>query len=71
MKVRAGSVYRFNPNLLDQIHVCARGLKAGDKVMVVKLNGAPPPNTMGQCHVNGPDGQFAGMVSCKSLEKIA
>jgi hypothetical protein len=70
MKVRAGGRYKFVPNLLDQIHVCSLGLKAGDVVTVVKLNGAPPPNTMGQCHVNDADGNFAGMVSCNSLEKI-
>lgn len=70
MKVVTGRRYKFAPNLLDQIHVCAPGLKAGDIVTVVKLNGAPPPNTMGQCHVNGPDGHFAGMVSCNSLEPL-
>ena len=68
MKVVAGRKYRFTPNLLDRIHVCAN-LRAGDIVTVVKLHGAPPPNTMGQCHVNGPDGKFAGMVSCNSLDK--
>lgn len=70
MRVISGRKYRFNPNLLDRIHVCASSLNKGDIVTVVKLNGAPPPNTMGQCHVNGPDGKFAGMVSCNSLEKI-
>lgn len=64
-RVVAGGHYRFIPNLLDQIHVCAN-LKAGDMVRVVRLRGAPPPGTMGQCHVDGPNG-FAGMVSCNSL----
>ena len=67
MKVRANQSYRYWPNLLDQIHACAPGLKPGDLVKVVQLRLAPPPNTMGQCHVNGPDGSFAGMVSCNSL----
>jgi hypothetical protein len=69
MKVRAGSFYRFEPNLLDQIHVCAQ-LRKGEIVQVVKLRGCPPPNTMGQCHVNGSNGEFAGMVSCKSLVAV-
>lgn len=71
MKVRTGSIYRYVPNLLDQFRPAThRPLKAGDHVRVVKLHGAPPPNTMGQCHVEGPDGEFAGMVSCNSLEKL-
>lgn len=69
MKVRAGSTYRFVPNLMDQIHVCAPSLRPGDIVKVTAMRGCPPPNTMGQCHVIGPDGKFAGMVSCNSLEK--
>jgi hypothetical protein len=68
MKVRAGGIYRFAPNMLDQIHNCAPELRPGDIVTVVKLRGAPGPNVMGQCHVNGPDGRFSGMVSCNSLE---
>lgn len=70
MRVVAGRKYRFNPNLLDQIHVCAKGLRAGEIVRVVKLHGAPPPNTMGQCHVEDAQGVFRGMVSCNSLEKL-
>lgn len=69
MKVRAGQIYRFVPNLLDQIHNCAKGLNAGDLVKVVKLRGCPPPNTMGQCHVEKSGYGFVGMVSCNSLEK--
>lgn len=70
MRVVAKRSYTYRPNLLDRMHVCAPGLKDGDIVTVVKLHGAPPPNTMGQCHVNGPDGRFAGMVSCNSLEPV-
>lgn len=70
MRVTAGRQYRFEPNLLDLIHPCADSLRSGDVVTVVRLHGAPPPNTMGQCHVNGPDGRFAGMVSCNSLTPL-
>lgn len=69
MRVTTGRAYVFQPNMLDQIHQCAN-LKPGDRVTVVKLRGCPPPNTMGQCHVNGPDGKFAGMVSCNSLHIV-
>ena len=67
MKVRANGIYRFWPNLLDQIHNCAPGLEPGDLVRVVRLRGAPPPNTMGQCHVEKSGHGFVGMVSCNSL----
>lgn len=69
MRVKAGAFYRFTPNLLDQIHQCA-DLRPDAVVQVVRLRGCPPPNTMGQCHVNGPDGRFAGMVSCNSLTPV-
>ena len=70
MKVRANARYLFIPNLLDRMQVCAPNLKNGDVVTVVKLYGCPPPNAMGMCHVNGPDGKFAGMVSCNSLSAL-
>lgn len=69
MKVFAGRKYVFDPVFIDRSHVCAPGLKPGDVVEVVRLRSAPGPNVMGQCHVNGPDGRFAGMVSCNSLKK--
>ena len=67
MKVRKNSFYVFNPVLMDRIHKCA-DLQPGDIVKVIHPNGCPPPNTMGQCHVEK-DGKFVGMVSTASLSK--
>lgn len=69
MKARAGTVYRYVPNLLDSMHRCARA-SPGQLVRVVKLRFAPPPNTMGQCHIEDMAGHFLGMVSCNSLYHV-
>lgn len=71
MKVRANSLYVFVPNGMDrampQHH---RHTPAGTVVRVVKLPGAPGPNTMGQCHIEGSASNFIGMVSTGSLYRI-
>lgn len=66
MKVRANGVYVYDPCLLDACDG-RTNLKKGDLVQVVALRGCPPPNTMNHAHVNGPDGEFAGLVCCGSL----
>jgi hypothetical protein len=68
MKVRKGNTYKFVPNGWDHFDP-KTDLKSGDIVKVVHPNGCPPPNTMGCCHVEK-DGQFKGLVSTGSLEKI-
>lgn len=68
MKVRKNAYYIFKPCGWD-IADPKTNLKEGDKVQVVALRGCPPPNTMGHCHVNGPDGKFAGLVCTGSLTK--
>jgi hypothetical protein len=65
-RVRAGSRYRFDPCPLDLLHPCSSA-DSGDVVQVVKLPGCPPPNTMGQCHIQSAEGKFLGMVSTASL----
>jgi hypothetical protein len=67
-RVRLGATYRFEPTLLDKLHPCCDA-SPGEQVQVGQLHGAPPPNTMGQCHVNHLDGRLAGMVSVQSLVK--
>jgi hypothetical protein len=67
-RVRLGATYRFEPVPLDRLHPCCDATP-GELVKVCKLYGAPPPNTMGQCHINHLDGQLAGMVSVHSLVK--
>lgn len=69
MRVRKGGVYVYQPVLLDACDPKAT-LQAGELVRVIQLPGVPPPNTMGQCHVERvSDGKFAGMVCCNSLQK--
>jgi len=70
-RVRANTKYRFNPCMWDVI-VPTSGLtaKPGDIVKVINLPMAPPANTMGQCYIEDKDGNFAGMVSVHSLDKI-
>lgn len=70
MRVRAGSLYFYNPVLLDVVDG-RTNLKKGDIVRVVNLNGAPPANTMGHCYVADPNtNDFIGMVACNSLELL-
>ena len=70
-RVRVNTKYRFNPFGLDIIRPTS-GLtaKAGDIVKVINLPNAPKANTMGQCYIEDVNGNFAGMVSVGSLDKI-
>jgi hypothetical protein len=68
-KVRAGSTYRYEPVWLDKLDPPHGRPEVGTLLTVVKLHGCPPPNTMGHCHVNFPNGDFAGLVSVHSLVK--
>lgn len=71
MRVRVGASYVFNPVPFDVLNPTANiPLKAGDRVTVVNLPGAPKANTMGMCYV-ALDGTFAGMVMTNSLTKAA
>ena len=70
MKVRVGSKYKYNPVMMDILYPASiNTLKLGDIVKVVNKFGCPPANTMGHCYVEK-DGEFQGLVSCNSLEKI-
>jgi hypothetical protein len=71
MKVRAGSVYIYHPNLLD-IADARTSLKSGDSVRVVNLPGCPKANTMGHAHVEDVNtGAFIGLVHTNSLHTKA
>src|SRR5208282_4608862 len=66
-KVKANQVYWYHPNLLDRCDA-RTDLKSGDTVRVKNLQGCPPCNTMGHCHVVEPStGQFIGLVHVNSL----
>jgi hypothetical protein len=70
VKVRANTIYQYNPVFLDQFD-SRTDLKKGDLVRVVNLPGCPRANTMGHCHVADPTtGHFIGLVCCNSLESV-
>lgn len=70
-RVRVNALYVYEPVLLDVIDG-RTDLKRGDVVRVINLHGCPPANTMGHCHVAGPDtGRFVGLVCCNSLRKVS
>ena len=66
-KVRVGSVYYYNPALLDRVSGPIN-LKEGEQVRVVQPHGCPPANTMGHCHVETLAGRFVGLVQTSSLD---
>lgn len=70
MKVRANSVYRFNPCMWDVIDPKVNApLCTGDIVRVKNMRGCPPANTMQHAHiVNAVTGEFIGLVHTNSLE---
>ena len=65
-KVRAGSLYRFEPVPIDYLHP-PHNVKPNDIVRVVNLHGCPRANTMGHAHVQHLGGEFAGLVCVNSL----
>lgn len=68
-RVRLGNRYRFEPCVLDQLHPCSDA-SPGDIVQVCRPQGCPPPNTMGQCHIQTTEGKFLGLVSTASLRSV-
>ena len=66
-RVRVSSLYRYKPVLLDRGHP-PYNVREGDIVRVVNLPGCPKAGTMGHCHVEHLNGDFAGLVCCNSLE---
>lgn len=71
MRVRKGSVYRFEACLLDVADRRSNTPANGTLVRVCHPYGCPPPNTMNHCHVETLGGQFIGLVCCASLSKPA
>jgi hypothetical protein len=70
-RVRVGSKYRFEPNMLDTVDapygVRAGILHKGDIVRVINKHGCPKVNTMGHCYIETMSGEFCGLVSVRSL----
>lgn len=66
--VFAGKVYRFVPSPIDQMFTQHYQAVSDQLVRVVKLPGAPPPNTMGSAHIeDAKSGEFLGIVATDSL----
>ncbi len=80
MKVRAGSIYLYDPVLMDVADPPYGHPERGELLKVVNLHGCPKANTMNHCHVNfartsrtpkgrhRKAGDFAGLVCCNSLK---
>ena len=68
-RVQAGRIYVYRPVGMDlwDSRIYADRVHPGDEVTVVNLCGCPKANTMGHCHINTLDGQFAGLVLTNSL----
>jgi len=72
MKVRAGAVYTFTPRGYDVVMPEHYDALPGQIVRVVNLPSAPKCNTMGHAHiVDAQSGEFLGLVSTASLERMA
>lgn len=69
-KVRVGSIYAYDPVLMDVCSPPFGNPEKGDIVRVVNKFGCPPANTMGMCYIERLDGEFLGMVSVNSLIKL-
>lgn len=68
MKVRRNAVYTFRRSGWDVMMPEHYSATDGQRVRVIQLPSAPPPNTMGQCHIEDAEtGDFLGMVSTSSL----
>lgn len=69
-RVRAGSLYTYQPaGLLDRCSPASSAV-AGQQVRVVNLYGCPPANTMGHAHIEDPvTGKLLGLVSVHSLQR--
>ncbi len=69
-KVRVGSVYAYNPCLMDICSPPVGNPEKGDIVKVVNKFGCPKANTMGMCYIETLGGEFMGLVSVNSLVKL-
>ena len=70
MRVRKRSVYVFRPVMMDVVWSQHHSAVEGQRVRVIQMHGAPPPNIMGQCHIeDAATCQFVGMVCTRSLVK--
>jgi hypothetical protein len=70
-RVRAGSVYVFDPVPLDQSDPRLAHVEPGLYVRVVHLPGCPPANTLGHAHIEAAvSGESLGLVVTNSLRPL-
>jgi hypothetical protein len=70
-RVRAGSVYVYDPVPCDRCDERLRHIEPGLFVRVVSLPGCPPANTMGHAHIEAAvTGEFLGLVLTTSLRLL-
>src|SRR5271166_2831399 len=67
-RVRVGSIYLYDPVLLDKFARHLTGVRRGSTVRVINVHGCPPANTMGHCYVETLEGEFLGLVCSNSLK---
>lgn len=67
--VRKGMKFVFRPVGCDLWDPKTK-LLPGTPVRVCHPTGCPKPGTMGHCHIETMDGEFAGLVLVNSLEKV-
>lgn len=68
-RVRVGSLYTFQPVMIDITDGDHIQAKPGQTVRVINLRGCPPANTAGHCYIESETGRFLGMVHVNSLRK--
>ncbi len=70
MRVRKNGLYTFHANAIDMVWRQHHSAENGQRVRVIQLPSAPPPNTMGHAHIeDASSGVFLGIVSTGSLTK--
>ena len=68
MRIRTNATYTFRRAGWDRFDPKVT-IADGTRVRVVKLPGAPPPNTMGHAHIDDAVTGELGLVSTASLVK--
>lgn len=69
-RVRVGSIYAYDPCLMDLSNPPFGNPEKGDILRVINKHGCPPANTMGMCYVERLTGEFMGLVCTNSLVKL-
>jgi hypothetical protein len=69
-KVRVGSLYAYDPVMMDVLRPPFGNPEKGAILRVINKFGCPKANTCGMCYVETMDGEFMGMVCTNSLTHV-